>query len=460
MVEAQLTRRSNSARVGRGALCAITLLLAVGSAAAEDLLEVYRYAAESDPILREAAASRLAQREAEPQAKADLLPSLDFSARVDENIIDDSENFNTNRFEFRLSQTIYNRDRFYRLSRSRFVVKQADADYYAAEQDLILRTAERYFGFLDSDVEVTFRIADKRAVARQLEQAQRRFEVGLVTITDVLDAQARLDQAIADEVVAVNDRADAREALRELTEQEFRRLSVLSPALPLVRAEPHDVDAWVQLSLDRNPGLIAQRNSVKVANEEVQIQRSGHYPTLDAVASYFDDNSDAPNADDIKGGTIGFRLNLPIYTGGAVVSRTRQAVQTREEQRERLETQTRNVERRTRDAFRDLDATIAFVNAISRTVDSNESAFEATEAGYQVGTRTIVDLLNSQRDLLRSQRDYEVARNAHVTSRLRLQGAAGIITVADLEDINRFLQVEPYEWISPLPDGQVTTETE
>ena len=117
--------------------CAIPLLLSVTPAASEDLMEVYRYAAESDPILRQSAASRLAQREAEPQAKANLLPSLDFSARVDENMIESQENFNTNRFEFRLSQTLYNRDRFYRLSRSKFVVKQADADYYAAEQDLL-----------------------------------------------------------------------------------------------------------------------------------------------------------------------------------------------------------------------------------------------------------------------------------------------------------------------------------
>jgi outer membrane protein len=436
----------------------MALLLAVGTAAAEDLLEVYSYAADSDPILRQAAASRLAQREAEPQAKADLLPSLDFSARVDENMIDDSEDFNTNRFEFRLSQTIYNRDRFYRLSRSKFVIKQADADYYAAEQDLILRTAERYFVFLDSEVQVAFRVADLRAIARQLEQAQRRFEVGLVTITDVLDAQARYDQAIADEVVAVNDREDAREALRELTERDIPRVSFLSDKLPLVRAEPHDVDAWVQLALDRNPNLIAQRNGVKVASEEVQIQRSGHYPTLNAEATYFDDNSDAPGAMDIKGGTVGLRLNLPIYAGGAVISRTRQAVHQREQQRELLEEGTRRVERSTRDAFRDLDATISFVNAISRAVASNESAFEATEAGYQVGTRTIVDLLNSQRDLLRSQRDYEIARDNHVTSRLRLKGATGILTVADLEDINTFLQPQPYEWLAPQPDGQVVPE--
>jgi outer membrane protein len=441
-------------------LCAIPLLLALAPVAAEDLLEVYRYAAESDPILRQSAASRLAQRESEPQAKANLLPSLDFSARTEENMIESRENFNTNRFEFRLSQTLYNRDRFYQLSRSKFVVKQADADYYAAEQDLILRTAARYFALLDTEVQVAFRLADKRAVARQLEQAQRRFEVGLVTITDVLEAQARFDQAVADEIVAVNDREDAREGLRELTEREIRKISFLSEALPLVRAEPHDVAAWLQLALDRNPGLIAQRNGVKVASEDVQIQRSGHYPTLDAVATYFDDNSDAPNALDLKGGTVGLRLNLPIYAGGAVISRTRQAVQIREEQRERLEEQTRNVERRTRDAFRDLDATISFVNAISRAVASNESSFEATEAGYQVGTRTIVDVLNSQRDLLLSQRDFEIARDNHVTSRLRLKGATGILTVADLEDINQFLQPEPYEWLVPQPDGKVVPERE
>ena len=430
---------------------AIIVLLAVLAgphAGAENLLEVYTLAASSDPQLRAAAARRSAELEAKPQARAGLLPNLGVRANTTYNNLN-TDNFNTNNYSFELSQPLYDRGAWRRFGQSGYVVDRADSDFEVSTQELILRSAERYFGFLDNEVEVAFRGADKRALERQLEQAQRRFDVGLVTITDVLDAQARRDRAIADEIIAVNDRSDAREALRELTGRDIPRVDYLKPDMPLMAADPHDVDVWVREALDASPLIASARSNVDVASEEIEVQRSGHYPTVDAVATYFDDNSGARLARDLNGATIGLRFNMSLYSGGAVSSRTREAVDRREIAREQLDEVTRQVERGTRDAFRNLDATISFVQAVAQTVISGKSAFEATTAGYEVGTRTIVDLLNAQRDLLRQQRDLEVARNAHVLNRLRLKFAAGNLTVADVDGINQYLWNKPYDWLVP-----------
>lgn len=433
----------------------LSLLLcccAVQPTTAADLLEVYALALASDPQLRAADARRLAELESRPQAKANLLPDVRLSADVSQSNLrrdGDREQFGTSGYTFRLSQPVYDRGAWRRFGQSEYIVNRANFDYAFEEQDLIFRTAERYFAFLDAEVEVGFRGADKRALEGQLEQAQRRFDVGLVTITDVLDAQARLDRAVADEIIAVNERSDAREALRQLTGRDIQQVSFIKEDMPLMTAEPHDVDLWVQQALQTNPLIESARNSVEVAAEEIEIQKSGHYPTVDAVASYFDDRSGARNAIDLDGGTIGLQLNLSLYAGGAVLSRTREAAQRRELAREQLDEIGRRVERETRDAFRNLDATISFVRAVEQTVKSSSSAFEATNAGYEVGTRTIVDLLNSQRDLLLQQRDYEVARNAHLINRLRLKLAAGNLSVGDIEEINPFLEPKPYKWLEP-----------
>jgi outer membrane protein len=359
-----------------------------------------------------------------------------------------NENFNTNNAEISLVQPVYRRDRLYLYQQAGSVVSQADAQLEAARQDLIIRTAEGYFGLLDAEVELGFRVAEKNAIARQLEQAQRRFEVGLVTITDVYEAQARYDRAAADEIISRNDRSDAQEALRQIAGQSVTSIEFLSADLPLMTADPHDVEAWVAEALARNPQVQAGRYAVDVARSEIEVQRSGHYPNVDAVASYFDDNTGAPGGQDLEGGSLGLQLQLPIDVGGGVRSRTREAVHRRDQAQEQLEEITRSIERQTRDAFRNLDATVSFVQAVSQAVVSTQSGFEATQAGFDVGTRTIVDVLNSERDLLASRRDYEVARNAHLLNRLRLRQAAGTLGYNDVQEINAYLQPKRYDWLS------------
>ncbi len=420
----------------------------LGSTQAEDLLEVYELAAQSDPVLRAEVAGQLANKEAVPQAKAGLLPSINLSAGTNYNDLRNTDNFNTNSASIDLVQPLYRRDRYYQYQQAGSFSNQADARLEAVRQDLIIRTAEGYFALLDAEVELGFRIAEKNAIGRQLEQAQRRFEVGLVTITDVYEAQARYDRAAADEIIARNDRADAREALRQLTGRDIGSIEFLSSDLPLTIADPHDVEIWVAEALASNPQAMAGRYALEVAEAEIEVQRSGHYPNLDAIASYFEDNTGAPGGFDLEGGSIGLQLQVPIYAGGAVVSRTREATYLRDQAQEQVDEILRDIERQTRDAFRNLDATVSFVQAVSQAVISTQSGYDATQAGFDVGTRTIVDVLNSQRDLLSARRDYEVARNAHVLNRLRLKQAAGNLTYMDVEEINAFLQPQRYDWLS------------
>jgi outer membrane protein len=434
----------------RTALLFAVVLGSLGMAAvqAEDLLEVYQLAAESDPTVRAQVASELANREALPQARAGLLPSLSVSANTNYNSLRANDDFNTNNASINLVQPLYRRDRLYQYDQAGSIVSQAEAQLEAVRQDLVIRAAEGYFRLLDAEVEVGFRVADKNAIARQLEQAQRRFEVGLVTITDVYEAQARYDRAAADEIIARNDRSDAQEALRQLTGQGIRTIEFLSADMPLMTADPHDVEAWVSEAMEKNPQVIAGRYAVEAAGSQIEVQRSGHFPNVDAIASYFDDNTNAPNGLDLEGASLGLQLELPIDVGGGVRSRTREAVYLRDQAREQLDELNRSVERQTRDAFRNLDATVSFVRAVSQAVVSNQSGFEATQAGFDVGTRTIVDVLNSQRDLLSAKRDYEVARNQHLLNRLRLKQAAGTVNYVDVEEINTYLQPKRYDWLS------------
>ncbi len=420
---------------------------------AEDLLTVYQLAVSSDPILRGADAERRARLENEPQAMAELLPRVDLFGDTNYLNFKNSDGYNTNNLTISARQPIFRLDRMKRLARSKFEVAEAEYQYDSVEQELIIRTADAYFGLLDTEVEVAFTIADKKAIGRQLEQAQRRFEVGLVTITDVYEAQARYDRAIANEILAVNERADAQEALRQLTGQAIPSVFFLSQDLPLVTAEPHDVEVWVEEARRNNPTVLAARANVDAAGEEIEVQRAANYPSVDAVASYINDNSNAPLARDLDGGVIGLELSLNLFAGGGIASRTRQAADLRERSLEGMERSIRSAERQTRDAFRNLDATISFVNAVDQTVISSRSAAEATQAGFDVGTRTIVDVLDAERDLLLAQRDYEIARNAHVLSRLELKQAAGNLSGEDLALLNRYLTPQPYEWLMPDPSA-------
>ena len=432
------------------------MIVALGGqpAAAEDLLQVYRQALDSDPVLRAAAASREAAQEAEPQARALLLPSV--GARIEQGRTfgiagspRGNSSFGNHSYAIGLTQPIYNRDSQVRQRLADTVVNQSDVDFLNIEDELILRVAQGYFGVLRELDNLTFATAEKNAFARQLEQANRRFEVGLATITDVFDAQARFDAAVSQEISAVNALADAREFLRQLTGQEYPQLNTLSERMPLALPQPSDPEEWTRMALENNLRLRSARFGVDQARENIQLQKAGHYPTLNLNASRADVDSGSSN---VASSQVNLELNIPLYTGGAVSSRSREAAYSYEAARQNLENLQRDTLRIVRNAYRGQETAISQIRALDQTRVSTRSALEANQAGFEVGTRTIVDVLDAERNVFRAESEYSTARFSYIANFLVLKQAAGQLSEADLVEINGWLdQPRPTNGHSPGP---------
>lgn len=405
---------------------------------AENLLEIFQAASSNDPTLRASAATRDATKEARPQAKAKFLPQVSGSATLDSH--HSSADYESQRISLSLTQSLFSKANLATLAQADQQVAQADADYQAAEQALITRVAEAYFAVLRAMDNVEFQRADKSAISRQLEQASKRYEVGLIAITDVHEAQARFDQAVAGQIDAENTLSSRLEDLREITSETYRTVNALGENIELNPPSPANMEDWVNAAIEQNLTLLAATYATTAAREGAEVQRAGHYPTLDLVASTFAaENASSATADSSDDTTIGLQLTVPIYTGGATSSLTRQAEYSYVATRENEEFTRRQVQADTRDAYRGIESAISRVNALAQVLLSSQSALDATEAGFEVGTRTIVDVLNAQRTLYGSERDLKSARYDYLLNTLRLKEAAGTLNVADLEQINSLL---------------------
>ncbi len=422
------------------------LLLAAGQlAAAADLLSVYERALAEDAKLAAARAVRDAALEARPLAKAGLLPNLSASASAsyqdrdaDGGVITD-DSFSSGDASLSLTQALYRRDRMVRVEQADLQVAAAEADYSQAEQDLILRVAKAYFGVLSAQDNLTFVQAEKKAIERQLDQAKQRFEVGLIAITGVHEAQARFDQSRADEIVARNELDNAREALREIIGETPDDLAGLVDGLPLQPPVPAQLAEWSRKALENNPTVLSNRFSTEVAKQEVEVQRAARQPTVDLFGSYNLNRTNSTGGSDLNTATVGVQLAVPLYTGGSISAAIRQALANYEAAREGLDSSRKAVDRQARDAFRGVLASISRVHALKATTVSAQSALDATTAGFDVGTRTLVDVLNSQRDLYRAQRDYAQSKYDYILNRFGLELAAGTLDRADLETMNNWL---------------------
>ncbi|WP_295537635.1 TolC family outer membrane protein, partial [uncultured Thioclava sp.] len=316
---------------------------------------------------------------------------------------------------------------------------KAEADYGAAKQELIVRVSSAYFDVLAALDNVEFSRAEKEATARQLEQAKQRFEVGLIAITDVHEAQAQYDLTVAQEITADNTLANTREALQEITGQYDETLQVLRDEIPLLEPVPSDADAWITQARQQNLSLQAARFAASAAKDEISRQRAGHYPTLDFVANKSNSVTHSTTGRETDAETLSLQLNVPLFAGGAVLSRTREAGYRANEARYRLEQTRRGVQRQTRNAYLGVLAGISRVKALEQAVVSSKKALEATEAGFEVGTRTIVDVLLSQRELFRAQRDHARSRYDYLLNTLRLKQSAGSLAVTDVEAISQLM---------------------
>jgi outer membrane protein len=438
-----------------------------------DLVQAYDLALQSDPQLAAAESNRLATHETYPQARAALLPQINGSASVAHTrnrnttfgSIPDPENpeetlgqstsssSNTNgSVGLNLLQTIYDHSVWTRLRATRTRVSQADLQYDSEVDALMVRAADAYFNVLTAIETLAAARAQEVAVKRQLDQAQERFDGGLAPITDVYEARAAHDSARAGAIRAQVGLDDANEGLVEITGQPLRRLRGLAgdfrPALPV----PADEEAWVQHALRFNPGLRAAELSVSASEDDIASARAGHYPRLSASASYNRSRTygsseasggiDSPADSANEGATISLQLEVPIFAGGSVRSRVHQAMYNRDGAARRLEQQRRAVSRQTRSAYRAVQAGIAEIEARGAALSSARSAFAASEAGLEVGTRTIVEVLITQQNLFSAQRDHAIARHSFLVNMLRLRQTAGSVSREDIRGINALLTVD------------------
>jgi outer membrane protein len=444
--------------------------VAAFNASAADLKEVYTRALTSDPLIREADANRLATRESKPQAVASLLPQIAANASELKNesvgsqtVVDidevsgdvtigsaERETKGTRQvWNVELRQSIFRWQNWAELKRSDVEGAQAEAEYLVAQQDLIVRAAEAYFNVLAARDTLEAAQAAHDAIGRQLEQSEKRFEVGLIAVTDVQDAKAAYDSATAALIQGKRNLANAGELLRELTGDAWDTLEKPGNDMPLAGPDPESPEDWVKLAMDQNARLTASRLAADVTRQVVNIERGGYFPEIDFIVSRgdFDDDGNFtnpggvtfPNDTDSEDTTYGVQVTLPIFTGGATTSRVRQAQYRNIAARERLERTVRETERSTRDAYLGVNSEVARVQSLKQAVESAQTALQATEAGYEVGTRTSVDVLQARQRLFQSQTDYARSRYDYLLNVLRLQQAAGTLDSEGLDDINALL---------------------
>ncbi len=447
--------------------------LTANPARAVDLLDIHDAALAFDPQLQAAAYRREAGHELHTQAIRGFLPTLsgtanrtfgnnrflqpEFSGMAANGdpflspSIDTRSTNETEAYSIEIRQNIFRYDDIVALKQSRFQVTRADADYETAYQAFLLRVAERYFGVLTAEDSLRFAEAEEVALKRQFEQAEQRFEVGLTAVTDVHEARATYDNARANTIIARNNLDDAFEALREITSEFYTDLDKLRQDIPLDRPDPADAKEWVAVALVNNPELKSIRQSREVAGQEIRLRRAAIYPQLDFVADYnrFTDNAveirDNPgnilgaSSRSVRDRNISLQLTWPIFQGGVVWSRTRQARLEFQAADKDLLAQEQLTIRNTENAYRAVIAGIREVEARRQALVSAQSALDATQAGFEVGTRTIVDVLLSEQSFFQAERDYSTARHDFILDHLRLRQAVGVLKGADLVDVNRLL---------------------
>lgn len=432
---------------------ALSILLLCGVVTvsqAEDLIQIYDIAVENDPSLREAEQTLFATREMKPQAQALLLPSVNMSAdtmyrdtkSAGNNVYGEfhsNSRYSTQNAQVVVKQSVFNRSSWMTLQQSDHVIAQAEAEYRNAQIDLMVKTTVAYFNVLRAADAVTVQEALLRANERQLEQSKQRFDVGLVAITDVNESQAAYDRSRADVITSKNLLNNMWEVLRTIVGPIQLPLARLGEQLPLSPPEPNDIEVWANTAVRSNFGIIAASEAANAANRKIEIERSGHYPTVSVQAGYDLSRSDTTYDTDADTSFVGLSVNVPIFQGGTVDSRTRQAGFQYRAAQDRLDQVRRSVDQQVKDAFRGILTSIEDVRARQAAIVSARSALESTQAGLEVGTRTQVDVLNAQRNLFQAEFDYLDARYNYIINGIKLHQSTSTLTRDVLEKGNAWL---------------------
>jgi outer membrane protein len=434
-------------------MCGVLLaaLLGGGTAQAADLLQVYRDALGYDAQYAAARAQLEAGRERLPQGRAGLLPNIGFSANTQWNDYDikqpfsDRRRFNSNGYSVQLTQPLFRWQNWIQYDQAKLQVAQAEAQFATARQDLILRVVQAYFDVLLAQDALGVVDAQKKAIAEQLEQAKRNFEVGTSTIVDSHEAQARYDLVVAQEIAARNDLDVKRQALRLIVGQEPETLMALRDKVALQPPQPNDVQQWADAAERDSFQVQVQQVALEIASREIDRARAGHYPTVDLVATHAYSNQGSTVVSALSLGneayadTVALQLNVPIYQGGAVSSQQREAAALRGKAAQDLENTRRAAAQSARQSYLGVTSGMAQVAALEQALVSSQSALDSNKLGYEVGVRINIDVLNAQQQLYSTRRDLFRARYDALIAQLRLKAAAGTLGDDDVAAVNALL---------------------
>jgi outer membrane protein len=477
MTSRNTPRHSFAIRAGALAITAALGCAHVTTAHAENLMDAYRQALQSDPVLKQAEAQQRIGQAGAAISRAPLLPQLNGSVSLNDSHgtgyesqlvqrpdggqqflsgSSSSGGLRSRTESLSLNQTLFDLGRFEDWRASKASARSTEAQYVAAQQALILRVSQAYFTVLTDADQLKFAEANEASLKKQLDQAQAKYDVGFAAITDVADAKAQHDAAVAQVITAKNTLFNDREALAQITGQPSGTLETLTDKLPLNPPQPDNMEEWVKTALASNPSLQAQRDLAESSRHSVTAAHAAHLPTLGASVSYsrnpawgpgnigtaFDNSGDPVLRDNTRRNdtTVGLVLTVPLFQGGGIIAREKQAIAQRDQANDVLEQDRRTVVSNTRNAFNAIEAGISSVEAQKAAVESAKTALDATQAGYQIGTRTIVDLLIAQQNYFLAQSNYSQARHAFVVNQINLEYAAGTLSVKDLEAVNTLLQ--------------------
>lgn len=417
-----------------------------------DLLEVYRRAQANDARFAAARAAREAGQEKIVQGRAGLLPSVGLSAHTTWNEADvrtqaatSERAYNTHGYTVQLTQPLFRWQNWVQYRQGELQTALAETQFGQAEQDLILRVAEAYFNVLNAQDALEAVTQLRTAAAEQLEIAKVSFEVGTVTITDVHEAQSRFDLAVAQEIAAQNELVVRRQTLVQIVGEDPGELARLRPGVELLRPEPANLDEWVSAAEQGSYGVQAQQLLREIAAREVQRSRAAHYPTLDVVATHGRSNSGFTQG--IQGDsrtdstTVGLQLNLPLFAGGGISSREREAAALKLQADAELDAARREAALAARQAYLGVTSGLAQVGALEAAQVSSSSALEANRLGYEVGVRINIDVLNAQSQLADTLQRLSRARYDTLIAQLRLKAAAGTLDGEDVEQLNALLAI-------------------
>jgi outer membrane protein len=422
-------------------------------ASSQSLLDIYQEAKANDPQLASAGSANQAAQEIIEQAKAGYRPSVNFLAgasanRTDLKIVGNQapfpggrNNFEGYQAQLQARQPIFRKENLERIDQSKVQVSIADKQYHLAQQGLMLRTTQAYFDMLLAQDRIKLIDAQKKAIQRQLQQAKATFEVGSATITDVNEAQARYDLIAAQELSALNEMEIARRSLQAITGKLPEQLAAVREDIQ-VTPSLKPMQEWQDVTNASNLNIQIQQETIQVSEKDIEIARAGHYPSVDAVASYQDSYSNGGQygfGSDLTSASIGVEVSIPLYQGGAATSRVRQAAFNRQKAMDDLQNALRQTTLETQRAYLNLNTSIAQVKALEQALKSSQSQMDSTQLGYEVGIRTSVDVLNAQQQYYSANRDLLQARYNYLVNIIRLKTASGIVSEADLQDIDQQL---------------------